>query len=210
MRSIARSFCLVVSVIFLSSVAGAACERTLIAGSNKAIPATGKINESLLNNAVLIEVNYARCRSGLPALSSDSKLTRPATKHSKWMAKNSTLSHKSNVRGQNSTQNRIKNSGIKVKTGAENIIRMYRYQLTGGPFFVKNMATCDFADGKGNTLPPHSYASLAREASRQWIESPKHRENFMSNRMRMTATGAAVDPKGSHCGSIYLTQLFIG
>lgn len=210
MKQIIGYLSLVIGLFFFTTAAEAACSRTVPAGSNKAISASGKINEALLNKVVLIEVNYARCRSGLPALEGNSKLTKPATKHAKWMAKNSTLSHKSNIRGQNTTQTRITKTGIKVKTGAENIIRMHRYRLTGGPFYVQNMATCDFTDVKGNALPPHSYVSLAREAVRQFVESPAHRKNFMSNRMRITATGAAVDPKGSHCGSVYLSQLYAG
>lgn len=195
---------------FLAGTASAACDRKALSGSNAPIPISNKIDQSLLNKAVLIEVNVARCKAGLPSLSTNSSLTKAAANHSKWMAKNGTLSHNSSIRGQNSTQNRIKSTGIDLKTGAENIIRIARYQLSGGPFFVKSEAKCTFADSNGNLLQPHNYNSLAREAVRQWVKSPVHRKNFMHNRMRLTATAGAVDPSGPHCGSVYLTQLFLG
>lgn len=201
---------LIAGVLALSTNAATACSRKAVSGTNAAIPAKGAINLKLLDRAILSEVNYTRCRAGISTLSGEHRLTKAAYKHSKWMAKSSSLTHRSNIAGQSSPKARMKSTGLKFRTGSENISRMYRYQLTGREFYVKDEAACHFADGNGRAIPPHSYASLAREAVRLWAESPKHRVNLMDKRMRITATAAAVDGKGSYCGSIYLTQNFLG
>ncbi|AML52581.1 hypothetical protein RC74_16060 [Falsihalocynthiibacter arcticus] len=127
------------------------------------------------------------------------------------MAKNSHLSHHSNISGQQNLQGRMKRTGLKFKTGSENISKMYRYKITSNPFYTQDLSTCQFSDANsGRSIPPHSYESLAREAVRLWVDSPDHRKNLMDGRMRLTSTAAAFDAKGSHCGTIYLTQNFLG
>lgn len=201
---------LIVSLVFLATSTAAACSRTALAGTGKSIPSSGKISQNLLNKAILFEVNYERCRAGLPTLKSEARLTRAAYKHSKWMAKYSNLTHRSNIAGYSSPKARMKSTGIKFKTGSENISRMYRYQLGGRQVYVKDRAACIFSDSKGKPIQPHSYATLAHEAVQLWVKSPQHRKNLMDNRMRITSTAAAVDPKGRNCGEIYLTQDFLG
>ena len=210
MGKLFRGLGYIATTLILSASAANACNRPVMAGTDRAIPASSKISQSLLNKAILIEVNYTRCRAGLPALKSKSSLTRAATKHSKWMAKYSQLSHNSNISSQATPHIRMKSRGLKFKTGSENISKMYRYQLAGRQFYTQDAAACQFSDTKGRAIPPHSYASLARQAVKLWADSPKHRKNLMDSRMRLTSTAAAYDRKGSHCGALYLTQDFLG
>lgn len=198
------------AIVVLSVSTANACQRATVSGSNVAIPMNGKIKSGLLNQAILLEVNYTRCRAGLPALKSEIRLTSAAKKHSTWMARNSHLSHRSNMSGQSTPRDRMKRTGLQFKTGSENISRMAFFQLADQPFFVKDAGKCVFADGKGRQISQHSYATLARAAVKLWVESPKHRVNLMDRRMRVTSTAAAVDTKAQHCGKIYLTQNFLG
>lgn len=192
------------------SSASASCVRSKVSGADRAIPSSGKISQGLLDKAVLIEVNYTRCKAGLAPLKRETRITRSASSHSKWMARNSRLTHNSNIHGQRSLQERMKKTGLKYKTGSENISRMYRYQLAGRKFFVEDASACKFADTKGRAIPPHSYATLARSAVRMWAESPSHRKNMMDGQMRLTGTAAALNSSGRYCGSIYITQDFLG
>lgn len=201
---------MVCAIVVLSASTASSCQRTTVSGTNVAIPMRGKISTGLLNTAILHEVNYTRCRAGLPALKSESRLTNAASKHSKWMARNQHLSHKSTMSGQGTPRDRMKRTGLQFKTGSENISKMYYYQLAGQPFYVKDAGACKFTDQKGRAISQHSYATLARAAVKLWADSPKHRVNLMDQRMRVTATAVAVDPKAKHCGTIYLTQNFIG
>lgn len=210
MESLFGKFGLACAFFVLSASVAVSCTRSTVSGANVAIPMSGKISDQLLNRAILLEVNYARCKAGVPPLKSESRLTHAAAKHSKWMARNRQLSHKSTVSGRSSPQDRMKRTGIKFKTGSENVSRMAFYQLAAQPFFVKDAGTCDFTDQKGRRISPHSYATLARAAVKLWVESPKHRVNLMDRRMSITSTAAAVDPKAKNCGSIYLTQNFLG
>jgi uncharacterized protein YkwD len=84
------------------------------------------------------------------------------------------------------------------------------YRFNNQPFYVQEASKCSFTNSKGQKISQHSYTTLARDAVKAWAESPKHRVNLMDNRMRYTATAAAVDRSAKHCGSIYLTQDFLG
>ncbi|WP_380056252.1 CAP domain-containing protein [Falsihalocynthiibacter sp. SS001] len=205
-----RSISIAFAIATVTATSAFACSRPKVAGTEYAIPASGKISQALLDRAVLIEVNYTRCRAGLAPLKGETRLVRAASKHSRWMAKSRKLSHRSSLAGQSSPSARIKGTGLKFRTGSENISRMYRYQLAGKQFFVKDASRCQFADAKGRPIQPHSYATLARAAVRLWAESPSHRKNLMDGNMRLTGAAAALDKSGKYCGSIYLTQNFMG
>ncbi|MEH6836169.1 MULTISPECIES: hypothetical protein [Falsihalocynthiibacter] len=51
---------LVVCLPILSNTTAMACGRPTLAGTNKAIPSSGINSQSLLNNAILIEVKHER------------------------------------------------------------------------------------------------------------------------------------------------------
>lgn len=183
--------------------AEARCARPAIAGTEAQVP-TGRINQDLLAAAILIEVNYERCRKGLRALQSEPRLTRTAAGHSKWMARSAKLSHK----GSNTLKQRLKRSGVKFRTGAENIGMVHYYQIDGVTFLTRG--SCQFTTRSGQPLPPHSYASLARTAVGYWMQSTKHRDNILNRQVKFLGTGASYNSRAEYCGTLYLTQNFTG
>ena len=186
-----------------ATTAEAGCKRASVPGINAVVP-TRNINQRLLDAAILAEVNYERCRNGRRALKAEPKLTSTAAGHSKWMARHSKMSHT----GSNTLGQRLKRSGVRFRTGAENIGMVHYYQIDRVVFLTKG--TCQFTTRAGQPLPPHTYASLARAAVTNWMNSSKHRTNILNRQVKYMGSGASFDKSAQYCGTVYLTQNFIG
>ena len=200
-----------ICALTLSVTAADACGRSVSSKAAKTVVPEARINQGLLDKAVLVEVNYHRCRAGLaPVKSAGGNLNQLAATHSQWMAKTRKLSHTSTIRGKSSLSQRMKASGLKYRTGNENIGYVHRYRIDNVRFKVLASGQCQFATMNGQPLPPHSYASLARHIVNLWMNSPSHRKNILARNVNRTTTGAAFTPAASHCGQFYLTQNFIG
>lgn len=195
------------ALILSSATATAGCSRATVAGANAVVP-QGRINQPLLDAAILIEVNYERCRHGLRALKAEPRLRTTAEGHSRWMARARTVSHKSNVAGRSSLKQRMKRSGVSFREGGENISMLHYYQIDGRTFLTRG--TCQFTTTSGAPLPAHSYNSLARSAVAYWMASSGHRRNILNRNVRMMGAAASVDQDAQHCGTVYLTQNFAG
>lgn len=187
-----------------------ACTRTVSKVAAQSIVPASRINQKLLSDAVRSEVNYHRCRAGLPAVSSaGAPLAKEARGHSRWMAKSQQLTHRSTVPGRASLKQRIKASGLPFRTGSENIGMVHRYQVDNRRFKVLSSSQCKF-EANGKTLPPHSYASLSRHIVDLWMNSPGHRKNILDRKAKQVSTAVAFDPNAQFCGRYWLTQNFIG
>lgn len=195
------------SATFLFTLDAQACSRRTVPGSDKMIMPERRINESLLDAAVRVEVNYYRCRAGLRPVRSDTGLRKLAKGHSKWMARASNMSHISTVSGRRTLGDRLKRSGIRWKAAAENIGMVHRFQLEAQRFYAGN-SSCEFTNSTGHKIQPHSYKSLARYIVKLWMGSPGHRHNIMDRRMTKVGTAIALDRKAQFCGTYYITQDF--
>ncbi len=197
------------AMLFALPSAADACSRSVSKKAAQTIVPTGKINQDLLDSAIRAEVNYHRCRAGLPKVGdAGNGLAKQAKKHSRWMARNQQLTHRSTVPGAATLKQRVKASGVKFRTGSENIGMVHRYQIDNRRFKIKGQ--CQFATYEGKSLPAHSYASLARHAVNLWMNSPGHRKNILDRKVTKMSTAVAFDPKANYCGRFWLTQNFIG
>ncbi len=202
---------LVVSLTIVLTVGAAqACSRKPVSGGAQLIDASRKINQRLLDRAILSEVNYERCRAGLSPVRSEPRLIKAAAGHSAWMAKARRVSHKSTVSGRQTVRARIKRTGIKIRTGAENIGMVHRFKVDNVNFLIRNASSCQFATHGGQPIPQHSYASLARTIVKFWMNSHGHRANILNRQVRMMGTAAALDKSAEYCGTYYITQDFAG
>ena len=202
---------LAATVLMLSAASAEACTRTLPDRAvNTLVPAKG-INQDLLESAIRTEVNFHRCRAGLRQVSdAGNGLARQAHAHSKWMARTGQLAHKSTVAGSATLIQRIKKSGVRFRTGSENIGMVHRYQIDNRRFRILDAKSCTFATMDGQRLPAHSYATLARHIVTLWMESPGHRKNILDRNVKAMSSAAVFDPKAQHCGRFWVTQNFIG
>jgi uncharacterized protein YkwD len=196
--------------VFLSvNIAQAKCAVQRVAGAEKTI-SSKQINQALLDAAILAEVNYYRCKHGLRKLAPARGLRKQASKHSLWMARSGKLSLKATKGSARTLTSRLKSSGRKFKTGAENIGVMRLYNIDGRRFLIRSSGQCVFTTPSGKPLGRHSYRSLAQLAVREWMESPGHRKNILLRNASHMGSGGGIRPNARHCGAVFLTQIFLG
>lgn len=199
-------------VLMIASATNAeACSRSVSAKAARTVVPSTRVNQSLLDDAIRAEVNFHRCRAGLRSLAdAGGGLATQAKKHSTWMARTQQLTHRSTVAGSASLKQRLKRSGIRFRTGAENIGMVHRYQIDNQRFKIVNSSACQFTKYDGTPLPAHSYASLARHAVNLWMNSPGHRKNILNSKVTKMSSAVAFDPNAQYCGRFWLTQNFVG
>lgn len=197
------------ALLFALPAAAESCSRSVSQKAAEMIVPAGRINQDRLDRAIRVEVNYHRCRAGLPKLgNAGDRLAKQAKRHSQWMARSQQLTHRSTVPGASTLKQRIKATGVKFKTGSENIGMVHRYQIDNRRFKIQGQ--CQFSTYEGQKLPAHSYASLARHIVNLWMNSPGHRKNILDRRVKRVSTAVAFDPNAQYCGRYWLTQNFIG
>ncbi|WP_208347816.1 CAP domain-containing protein [Pseudaestuariivita rosea] len=200
---------LILGFAVLGASAAEACRKAnMPRGADRTIP-TSNINQNLFSKAVLVEVNYQRCRAGLRPLRNNGNLVKAASGHSAWMAKARNLSHKSTRRGHRTVADRISRNYGNFSRASENIATVQRYWLDNGrTFYTKNLAECHFENGRRDRIPPHSYRSLAQWTVKLWVDSPSHRRNIMDRDVKHIGTAVQFDPRHKNCGAYYATQNF--
>lgn len=188
-----------------------ACTRQVSKEAARLQVPTTRINQSLLENAIRDEVNFHRCRAGLGVVGdAGNNLANEAHKHSAWMAQTQQLTHRSTVAGAATLQQRVRNAGLRVRSGSENIGMVHRYRIDNKRFKILSSSACQFATFDGKSLPAHSYASLARHIVNLWMESPGHRRNILDRTVNKMSAAVAFDPNAQYCGRFWVTQNFIG
>jgi uncharacterized protein YkwD len=197
---------ILMSGLFMSQAAVAACAKPQYSAAFlKSVPSKS-INQALFAEALNLEASFARCQKGRKALLVAPKLTKAAAGHATWMARAAKLNHQG-ARGFNA---RMRSTGVKFKTAAENIAAFDRYQFPKGQFKVRNMAACKFAAQSGAAIDAHSYASLAKAVVAGWMKSTGHRKNLLNRRIKLSGGGVAFDRKAPLCGRFYVTQNYAG
>lgn len=171
-------------------------------------PLTGKIDQRLFDEAVLIYSNAVRKANGRPPFKSDPALSKAAADHARNMARLRTHSHELPVRGQKHLKQRMQRVSVDFRLAAENIAMDKVYRLLGRPIAV-GYNGCNFTYGDTKTpVPIHTYASLAKQVVNRWYQSPGHKKNLLNPKFRRLGSGVGVDPNGPACGDFYLTQNF--
>jgi len=191
------------------ALAGACPRPAYPAAFLKPVP-TRNIDQALFSRAMQMEADYARCRRGRAHVATAPELTEAAAGHSRWMAGARRLDHDSTVPGRRSLKARMRATGLRFRSAAENIAAFDRYRFPDGAFRIRNADACIFATQAGKPIPPHSYASLAQAVIAGWMNSPGHRKNLLHRRIRLVGAGLGFDPTAPYCGRFYITQDYLG
>lgn len=206
----ARFFLPAAFALTFAAGAAEACSRAMPNGADALIRADQRISQALADAAIQAELNYHRCKAGLPPLKRAKALSTVAGTHANWMASARQLSHRSSVSGQSTAAARLKSSGIRFRAGSENIGYIARYQLDGRRFMIRDRANCGFATQGGQPIPPHSYASMARTIVDLWMGSKGHRRNILDRKVTQVGSAVGFDPRSEYCGRLYISQSFAG
>lgn len=202
-----RAVAALVVMIGLGAGAALACDRPV--GSRTGVD-PGRIDQSALSQAILAEVNYARCQSGQRALrQAPNSLTASTTAHSAWMAQVRRLSHLGRGASGRDLRTRVQSAGIPMRTASENIAQLPRFAFGGQRFRVIDRGSCQFQNRDGRQIAPHSYSSLAERVVALWLASPGHRRNVLDPGVTAMAAGTAFSQSDT-CGDFWITQIFVG
>ena len=171
-------------------------------------PLTGKIDQRLFDEAVLIYSNAVRKANGRAPFTRDPALSKAAADHARNMARLRTHAHELPVRGQKHLKQRMQRVSVDFRLAAENIAMDKVYRLLGRPIAM-GYSGCNFTYGDTKTpVPLHTYASLAKQVVERWYKSPGHKKNLLNPKFRRIGSGVGVDPNGPACGDFYLAQNF--
>jgi uncharacterized protein YkwD len=175
---------------------------------------TGRLNRPLLDAAVFHETNRRREKQGLPSLAFDPRVWQMARIQSQAMARHDFVSHDHPEPRKESISDRARVVGLRPAVLAENVASSFdRRYRSGEKFYVREEAGRRIASSKpkGPPIPRHTFLSFAEALLDQWMDSPGHRENILSNAPRYL--GCAVEPgKGegddTPIRKLFATQVF--
>ena len=147
-----------------------------------------KPDMDLINREIIKATNAARARHGLPALGNSKHLTYAAQLHTNDMVNQNFFDHNNpHDASKRTPEQRIAMSGYKAGATAENIAGSFgiKYEAGasvsfGGPGVIKL---------NGVEIPPHSPRSLAESLVTQWMNSPGHRANILSQGVTEMGSG---------------------
>jgi uncharacterized protein YkwD len=153
-----------------------------------------KPDYALLNAAVYFVTNEARVRQGKRTVPYHPRLEKTAFDFARELVTKDFFSHDHpSDPAQRKPSDRGKIAGIKNASLAENIAIHFAIQYEAG----KSVYTMDAAKGvfsyvspNGPAVPMHTYLSLAESLVDQWMKSPGHRSNILSDNTRSFGCGA--------------------
>lgn len=191
-----------------ASASQGSCNTQLSRTVNSRAVSADRLDQNLFNDTVLYYVNIERCNRGLTPLRSDNTLIRATRQHSRHMASNAYISHKSQQSGYRNLQDRLTKAHVKYRIAGENVAKSFVFA-----FDRRNVgsgrAQCEFNfASNGRAVPRHTYDTLAKDLVVLWMASPTHRSNILHRDFRRAGATFGVDPDTSFCGTIYAAQNF--
>ncbi|MFN3196827.1 MAG: CAP domain-containing protein [Bradymonadia bacterium] len=205
--TLVRSFPLLIttalSVCLMSSQAAA--ERPATSPGDSAHPPDRQVPDARMNfddldlprlSAAICEItNTTRTRHGLEALPTEKRLARAAQGHAGRMARLKFFGHtdRYSTKRKGPTE-RARLAGISNPYIAENVAVRTGLDLpNGSAVYVIDRERGHFATRPGGKpIPPHSYRSFAKAIVEQWMKSPGHRENILSDQGKQMGCGVAL------------------
>lgn len=156
-----------------------------------------------LSAAILAETNRARAALGLHPLRGDSRLTRAADGHTRFLTLVGGIRHDSFLPGRHTVEARVRAEGLKSAYVSENLAlipvhpRIIRERAEGGGVEV--------VDGEETDT---RIDELAATFVKAWLDSPGHRENLLNP--NFTHLGCAVQTGTGPAAVmfVYSTQVF--
>lgn len=173
-----------------------------------------KPDYALLDAAVYFVTNEARVKQGKRAVPYHPRLEKTAFDYAREMVAKDFFSHEHpSDPAQRKPSDRGKLAGIKNASLAENIAENFAIQYEAG----KSVYVMDPAKGifsytspDGPAIPMHTYLSLAQALVDQWMKSPGHRANILSDNNRSFGCGVYFfrDKKFNNMLKVKAVQVF--
>jgi len=191
-----------------ASASQGSCNTQLTQAANNRTVSAETLDQDLFNSAVLHYVNIERCNRGLTPLTSDNTLISATRQHSRHMATNAYISHKSQQSGYRNLQDRLAKARVRYRIAGENVAKSFVFAFNRRSVGAGN-GRCEFNfSNNGRAVPRHTYDTLAKDLVVLWMASPTHRRNILHRDFRRAGATFGVDADSNFCGTIYAAQNF--
>ena len=171
------------------------------------------INQSLLSAAIFQETNKKRKEHGRTQLGHLPRLDEAARMHAEDMAENEYVAHVNKREQELRTPlKRVREVGLKnIRFVAENVASNFGIQYEPGKIVFPEKKDGDteyYYQPGGKPIANHTFRSFAESLLNEWMNSPGHRKNILSEQPKFLGTGCSVDKDDKGMTKFYCVQLF--
>lgn len=169
------------------------------------------IDYDLLAAAVFHETNRRRAEHDLPALRYKQELRDAARIQSLGMRSEQAISHLHPRDAKKTLGDRLDHVGVKGRFFAENVAMVFGIQYDSEqPFYIREEDGSRILSDQpgGPPIPPHTYLSFAESLLGNWMDSPGHRKNIVSDEAEMLGTESLHQRTEEGMDRFYCTQVF--
>ncbi len=172
-----------------------------------------RLDAVLLSAALFHETNEQRRLYSKPRLVHSAQLDRAAQIHADSMVKHDFIAHENPKEPELATlQQRVKKAGLSEPgTLAENIATQFGIQYRAGTpvYTVERDGERGFSSSAdGPLIPRHSYRSFAAAVLEEWMDSPGHRDNILSDKLESLGTACACKRNEPGIAKLTCVQVF--
>lgn len=169
-----------------------------------------KVDHEFLAAAIFQETNQRRRENRLPLLRRDVRLDAAARMHAADMARDDYLSHTNpHRRDRRTPSDRAHLAGFKFRFLAENVATHFAIQYASGrTVYPVPVGTGYSYRPDGPPIPRHSYRSFAAALLDQWMNSPGHRRNILSDEPALFGSDCRLRQAKGGLDKFYCVQLF--
>jgi uncharacterized protein YkwD len=172
-----------------------------------------QLNHDLLSAAVFHETNQRRKNNGKGTLKHLPRLDEASRMHARDMAEYEYVAHM-NPREQEleTPLDRVREVGLDdIRFVAENVASHFGMQYESGETIFpmeRDGNTEYYYQPGGKPIPNHTYRSFAESLVDDWMSSPGHRRNILSEKSEFLGAGCSMGEGEMGPVKFYCTQLF--
>jgi uncharacterized protein YkwD len=169
-----------------------------------------KVDQALLAAALFHETNRLRQKHGRPPLGRDARLDAAARMQATSMARKNYLDHINPHDPERRTpKDRAQMAGFEFRFLAENVATQFAIQYQSGRTVYRVPAGTGFSyRSDGPPIPRHTYRTFAAVVLAQWMDSPGHRRNILSDEPERFGSDCRLRQGQSGLDQFYCVQLF--
>lgn len=169
-----------------------------------------KVDHELLCAALFHETNLRRRQTGRPPLGHSPRLDAAARMQAADMAQYGFLSHTNPHRpGGRTPGDRAQLAGFHFRFLAENVATHFAIQYQSGKTVYRVQSGTGYSyRPNGPPIPGHTYRSFASTLLDQWMNSPGHRRNILSDQPRQFGSDCRLGREKNSLDEFYCVQLF--
>lgn len=169
-----------------------------------------KVDHELLCAALFHETNLRRRQTGRPPLARAPRLDAAARMQAADMAQYGFLSHTNPHRpGGRTPGERAQLAGFQFRFLAENVATHFAIQYQSGKTVYRVQTGTGYSyRPNGPPISRHTYRSFASTLLDQWMNSPGHRRNILSDQPRQFGSDCRLEREKNGLDQFYCVQVF--